>query len=145
MLPVLRATLRIGWASQMSPASTEIRWHQKRLDLALIGAEGLVAIELKVTDWRRAIRQAHVNRWVAKESWVALWHEAANNSAFNAAGDLGVGLLVVTENTAYPWLMPEPPVRPSAESPLRDLIATRGTRVRDLLTQAREVHHAAFA
>jgi hypothetical protein len=145
MLPVLRTTLRIGWASQMSPASTEIRWHQKRLDLGLVSADGLVVIELKVADWRRAIRQAHVNRWIAKESWVALWHETASEAAFSAAVELGVGLLVVTENTAYPWVWPDRPVRPHAESPLRDEIATRGTRIRDLLGQAREVHRAAFA
>jgi hypothetical protein len=129
----------------MSRASTEIRWHQKRLDLGLLSTEGLIVVELKVADWRRAIRQAHVNRWIAKESWVALWHETASDAAFSAAVDLGVGLLLVTENTAYPWLLPAPPVRPDAESPLHDEIATRGTRIRDLLGQAREVHRAAFA
>jgi hypothetical protein len=145
MLPVLRAMLRTKWASQMSPASTEIRWHQKRLDLGLVSVDGLVVIELKVADWRRAIRQAHVNRWIAKESWVALWHETINEAAFNTASDLGVGILVVTENTAYPGLYPAPPVRPDVDSPVRSEIEMRGTRLRDLLSGAREVHRAAFA
>jgi hypothetical protein len=145
LLPVLRALLRIGWASQMSRASTEVRWHQKRLDLGLVSGADLLVVELKVADWRRAIRQAHVNRWIARESWVALWHETATEASFAAASELGVGLLVVTENTAYPWLKPAPPVRPNVESPLHDEIATRGTRIRDLLGPAREVHRAAFA
>lgn len=145
LLPVLRAALRIGWASQMTPASTEIRWHQKRLDLGVASADGLVVIELKVADWRRAIRQAHVNRWIAKSSWIALWHERASAAAYTAAAELGVGILLVTARTAYPWLMPAPPVRPDAESPIRTQIETSGTRMRDLLTEAREVHRAAFA
>jgi hypothetical protein len=145
MLPVLRAALRIGWASQMSLASTEIRWHQKRLDLGLVSGEGLVVIELKVADWRRAVQQAHVNRWIAKSSWVALWHESAGRAAYDVAADLGVGVLLVTERTAYPWLMPAPPVRPGEASPILSEIETRGTRIRDLLSQAREVHRAAFA
>jgi hypothetical protein len=111
----------------------------------VVSAEGLVVVELKVADWRRAIRQAHVNRWIAKESWVALWHETINEAAFAAASDLGVGLLVVTANTAYPGLDPAPPVRSDIESPIRHEIKMSGTRLRDLLGGAREVHRAAFA
>jgi hypothetical protein len=145
MLPVLRAALRIGWASQMSLASTEIRWHQKQLDLGLVSGSGLFVVELKVADWRRAVRQAFVNRWIAEASWVALWHETTGEAAYNAAAEAGVGILVVTEKTAYPWLLPAPPIHPNEESPITRAIQTRGTRVRDLLTGAREVHHAAFA
>jgi hypothetical protein len=145
MLPVLRAALRIGWASQMSPASTEIRWHQKQLDLGLLSGNGLLVVELKVADWRRATRQAFVNRWIAEASWVALWHATAGEAAYNAAAKAGVGILVVTEQTAYPWLMPAPPICPTGESPIIEAIQRRGTRIRDLLTGARDVHHAAFA
>jgi hypothetical protein len=143
MLPVLRAALRIGWATQMSPASTEIRWHQKQLDLGLMSGIGLVVVELKVADWRRAIRQAFVNRWIAEASWVALWHETATVAAYDAAADAGVGVLVVTKRTAYPWLLPAPPVRKDV-SPIAEAIESSGTRVRDLLAGAREVHVAAF-
>jgi hypothetical protein len=144
MLPVLRAALRIGWASQMTPASAEIRWHQKRLDLGLVAAEGLVVVELKVTDWRRAMEQAFVNRWVARESWVALWHENITGGTYEAAREMGVGVLIVTRGTAYPLVAPGPPVREEV-SPIQDEIFTRGTRVRDLLGHALGVHRAAFA
>lgn len=145
MLPVLRAALRAGWASQMSRACVEIPWYQKRLDLGLVSDGGLVVIELKVTDWRCAIRQAFVNRWIARSSWVALWHESITCKTYDAAREAEVGILVVTRGTAYPWIEPGPPVRPDDGSPIRDEIFTRGTRMRDLLSDAQGTHRAAFA
>lgn len=145
LLPVLRAMLRIRWTSQMSRASTEIRWHQKRVDLGFMSDDGLVVVELKVSDWRRAVRQAFLNRWVAQSSWVALWHEGVTLAAVEAAREAGVGLLVVTRRTAYPLVKPGPPMRPGAESPVQEALFEHGTRMRDLLGEAREVHRAAFA
>jgi hypothetical protein len=145
MLPVLRAMLRIRWTSQMSRASTEIRWHQKRVDLGFMSDDDLVVVELKVSDWRRAVRQAFLNRWVAQSSWVALWHEGVSVAAVEAAREAGVGLLIVTRRTAYPLVNPGPPMRPGAESPVQEALFAQGTRMRDLLGEAREVHRAAFA
>jgi hypothetical protein len=145
MLPVLRAALRAQWASQMTPACVEIPWYQKRLDLAFVSADGLVVVELKVTDWRRAIKQAFVNRWIARASWVALWHENVSSMSYEAAHEAGVGILVVTRRTAYPWVIPGPPARPDDGSPIRDEIIMRGTCIRDLLGDALGVHRAAFA
>lgn len=146
LIPVLRAALRAGWAHQMALASVEIPWHQKRVDLGFVGVDGLVTVELKVANWRKAIAQASVNRWAADLSWVAIWHEHASESAFNAAGSAGVGLIVVTADTAYPWLRPIPrqPSR-SKSSPLMTSITDRGTRIRDLLSAAKEPSRAAFA
>lgn len=145
MLPVLRAALRLGWASQMSPASAEIPWYQKRVDLGFVSDDRLVVVELKVADWSRAIKQAYVNRWVADESWIGIWHEHVSASTYDAARTSGVGLLVVTKETAYPWLTPGPALRPDDTSPLLQHIDAHGLRLRDLLGGAREVHRAAFA
>ena len=106
LLPVLRAALRIGWATQMSRACVEIPWYQKRLDLGLVSGDGLVVVELKVADWRRAIEQAYVNRWIAHSSWVALWHQNISSTTYDVAREAGVGILVVTRRTAYPWIRP---------------------------------------
>jgi len=144
MLPVLRAALRIGWASQMTPASAEIRWHQKRVDLGLVAPDGLLVVELKVKDWRRAMEQAFVNRWISRESWVALWHESITSATYEAAREMGVGVLIVTRSTAYPLVAPGPPAREGV-STIQDQIFTRGTRVRDLLGHALGTHRAAFA
>lgn len=145
MLPVLRAALRIGWTSQMSRASVEIPWHQKRVDLGFMSDGGLVVVELKVSDWRRAVRQAFVNRWIAHSSWVALWHDNVSLAAYESARESGVGILVVTRHTAYPWVTPGPPIRPDQQSPVRDAVFANGTRIRDLLGSARDTHRAAFA
>lgn len=145
MLPVLRAALRIGWATQMSLASSEIPWHQKRLDLGFALESGLVVVELKIADGRRAVRQAFVNRWVARSSWVALWHENISPLTYELARGAGVGILIVTQRTAYPLLRPGPAMRADDESPVTEEIHRRGTRVRDLLSGALEVHRAAFA
>ena len=146
LLPVLRGVLRMEWASQMSKAEIEVRWHQKRLDLALLsGHERLMAVELKVGDWRRAVDQAFVNRWAADSSWVALWHEKITGAAYDAAQEAGVGLLIVTKRTVYPALLPEPPVRPGEVTSVFESVMRGTTRIRDLLGGAREVHGAAFA
>ena len=145
MVPVLRAALRAGWASQMTPACVEIPWYQKRLDLGIVSQDGLVVVELKVADWRRAIKQAFVNRWVARASWVALWHESITCATYDLAQETGVGILVVTPGTAYPWVEPQPQVRSGDGSAIREEIFSRGTRVRDLLSEAVGVHRAAFA
>jgi hypothetical protein len=143
---VLRGVLRMQLASQMSKANIEVRWHQKRLDLALLSAdESLMVVELKVGDWRRAVDQAFVNRWAADSSWVALWHEKVTGAAYEAAQEAGVGLLIVTKRTVYPALRPDMPVRPGEVTSVLDSVKRGTTRMRDLLAGAREVHGAAFA
>ncbi len=72
LLPTLRGLLRLGWATQMTSAGVEIPWHQKRIDLAFMQGDDVVAIELKVDKWRKAVDQAFVNRWAAERSWVAI-------------------------------------------------------------------------
>jgi hypothetical protein len=146
LLPVLRGVLRLEWASQMSKADIEVRWHQKRLDLCILSdEERLVVVELKVGDWRRAVDQAFVNRWAADSSWVALWHERVSAGAYEASHDAGVGLLIVTKRTVYPAVWPEPPVRPGEVTSVFESVRRGTTRIRDLLGGAREVHGAAFA
>lgn len=147
LLPVLLGVLRMDWGvSQMSKAGIEVRWHQKRLDLCVLPDDDLLhVVELKVGDWRRAVDQAYVNRWAADSSWIALWHEKVTGSAFEAARDAGVGLLIVTRRTVYPALRPEPPVRPGEVTSVLESVVRGGTRIRDLLAGAREVHGAAFA
>ncbi|HZQ80745.1 MAG TPA: hypothetical protein VFB25_02080 [Gaiellaceae bacterium] len=146
LLPVLRGVLRMQLASQMSKADIEVRWHQKRLDLAVLSDdESLMVVELKVGDWRRAVDQAFVNRWAADSSWVALWHEKVTGAAYEAAQEAGVGLLIVTKRTVYPALRPDRPVRPGEVTSVFDSVKRGTTRIRDLLADARVVHGAAFA
>ena len=133
--PVLRGLIRLRWASQMSPAAAEVPWHEKRIDLVVAPTGGLtLAFELKVSDWGRAISQAYVNRWVADQSWVVVWHSRVTPRSADAAQDAGVGLMIVTRDTVYPLVRPDAPVASlPAAGPIHDVLAIRRTRMRDLL------------
>lgn len=143
LLPVLRGTLRLGWAQQMSRAAVEVPWHQKRVDLALSSTGfGVITVELKVSKWRRAIDQAYVNRWVCSSSWVGLWHECITHETYRYAHENEVGLLAVTANTVYPLIWPGPSPRPGGALRLEPNIAAAGLTVRDLLSRERETRLA---
>lgn len=135
MQPVLRGLLRWRWASPMTPAAAEVRWYQKRVDLAFVSIRvGAVAIELKVDDWSRAIEQARLNRLLTSQSWVALWH-ASSTRAVRSASHAGVGLLIVTDRGVYPALYPR--VGGADGELLKRDVRVAGTRVRDLLSLTR--------
>lgn len=137
LLPVLRGLLRLSWARQMTPAALEVPWHQKRLDLAVVAPEwGVIAVELKVSKWRRAVDQAYVNRWISTSSWVALWHECISEDTYRYARSAGVGILAVTPRTVYPLVPPKPSPRPDGARRISGEVTSRGSRVRDLLSSA---------
>lgn len=133
--PVLRGLLRLGWANQMSLAADEVPWHEKRIDLVVApSGGGALALELKVSDWGRAISQAYVNRWVAEQSWVVVWHSRVTPRSIDAALEASVGLMVVTHDTIYPVVRPGAPVASLPKhGPIHDVLAVRRTRMRDLL------------
>lgn len=138
LLPVLRGVMRLGWAQQMTPAAVELKWHQKRIDLAVCSNDfGLISIELKVSKWRKAIDQAYVNRWASTYSWVGVWHECITRDTYSYARDAGVGLLAVTQHTVYPLSYSDETTRPEAIRRFEDEVVSGGLRVRDLLSHAR--------
>ena len=70
----------------------------KKIDLVCIKNRHVHAIELKVCDWKGALRQAYANLYVADYSHVALWHEAVRRVNQDAFKKSGIGLLRVTKN-----------------------------------------------
>lgn len=58
-----------------------------------------VAVELKVTDWKRGLRQALQARSAAHRTYLAMWapfvHRAMTESALTALSSNGIGLLSV--------------------------------------------------
>jgi len=130
--PTLLGLLRLGWVSQMTPAETEVRWHQKRIDLAFVSsmpAVGCVAVELKVDNWASVLRQARLNRILSPSSWVATPNVSELQE--RRARSLGVGILLVTARGVYPVLYPARDA--GREQILIDAISARGRRIRDLL------------
>ena len=67
------------------------------------------AVELKVSDWKKALWQASLNLQVAHESYIAIWHSFVHRAANNAdlLNSYGVGLISVTEASAE-ILLPSP-------------------------------------
>lgn len=129
--------MRLGWVNQMSLADVEVRWHQKRVDLAFAStspAMGTVAIELKVNSTGRAIVQASLNRYLTSSSWVATW-AMPSPTVLRRAESSGVGLLLVTERGIYPVLHPR--AGEARTTALIDHLAERRRRVRDLLSTLR--------
>ena len=55
-------------------------------------AREIVAIEAKVSDWKRALVQAQRNHWFASQSYVLL-QGSVSASAMDSAADTGVGIL----------------------------------------------------
>ena len=55
----------------------------------------LVAIEVKIKDWKTALHQAYSNLYVADYSHVALWHHTIPNVDFSIFQQVGIGILEV--------------------------------------------------
>jgi hypothetical protein len=83
----------------------EVPLGRKRVDLHCIPKHSggtAVCIELKLTDWRRALWQAAHNFHLAERSYIAIWHTSAARIA--GVGHLfehyGVGVIIVGPRSA---------------------------------------------
>lgn len=70
----------------------------KRIDLVCMRGRHMHAIELKVRDWRGAVRQAYANLCTADYSYVGLWHEAAARADRDALRRSGLGMLEIDKS-----------------------------------------------
>lgn len=54
----------------------------RRIDLVCVGVdyEPWIAVELKVSDWWGALKQASLNHLIADRSYVALWHRSVHRA-----------------------------------------------------------------
>lgn len=76
----------------------EVRLFSRRIDIIAKRRSNLVAVELKVRDWRKAIRQACLNLRVSDFSFIALPELAlsrASEIVRSEAHHWGIGLLSV--------------------------------------------------
>ncbi len=75
---------------------------QKRVDLMMVHRyyPKMVAVELKVHDWKTAVRQALFDTQCAHLSYVALWHKTIPNVDKTWLEKTGVGLISVTDERA---------------------------------------------
>lgn len=79
----------------------------KRIDMVAIRNRRMHAIELKVRDWRGALRQAYANLYAADYSYAALWHEASSRADHGIFRAHGIGLLKVKRRGCEVALAPK--------------------------------------
>jgi hypothetical protein len=80
--------------------TAQVEYCRKRIDLLCVprrGLAGAVAVELKVSDWQRAMWQAYQNLQVASHSYIAIWHRFARRPAseLDSLALHGLGLITV--------------------------------------------------
>src|SRR6266567_5423238 len=88
----------------------EVPFGLKRIDLFFWRRKGcpeIVAVELKLRDWRRAVWQAVHNRQVATVSYIALPVRTIRAVDARILRSLGLGLIGVESNEATVFLRPK--------------------------------------
>lgn len=77
---------------------------RKTIDLVCVPRDVSVftSVELKVSDWRRAVWQAVVNFQLTDYSYIALWHEFVHRpvAEIELLKHYGIGLMTVYRTTA---------------------------------------------
>lgn len=68
---------------------------RKRIDLVTIKNQKMISIEVKVSNWKKALQQAYANLYVFDYSYVALWHKTIPNVDQTLFKKLGIGILEV--------------------------------------------------
>ena len=68
---------------------------RKRIDMVTMKKNKIVAIAVKVNDWKTSLKQAYSNLFVSDYSYVAIWHKTLPNMDLNIFDELGIGLLEV--------------------------------------------------
>jgi len=75
--------------------SREVKFLTRHIDLVCVNGEKIIAIEVKIKDWKRALQQALTCRLCAHEVYVAMWHEFTHRVPVELFGEYGIGLMSV--------------------------------------------------
>lgn len=76
----------------------------KRIDIVLkADGDKLIAIEVKIKDWKTALRQANLNQFAVDKSYVALCSKHAMPAIKNISmfASNGVGLMIINPDNTY--------------------------------------------
>jgi hypothetical protein len=95
----------------------EARSHGRaRTDVLLMRDAEVITIEVKRSDWKRAVLQAVLNRYCADRSFIALWASHVTDEVLEEAGRRGLGVLAVGPESLQvlgeaPIAQPDPAIR----------------------------------
>lgn len=75
----------------------QVAFTQKRIDIVVQNNSKTWAIEVKIYDWKGALRQAFQNKIACDSSYVAIWHEYSHRALNNKElfESMGVGLIII--------------------------------------------------
>jgi len=95
-----------SWCS----VSNQVALSRKRIDVVAKSKSlnKIWAFEIKVKDWKTALRQANLNVIACDLSYVAIWHKYKNAPMKNRKifEKHGIGLVVIEENFKPNWVIP---------------------------------------
>jgi len=76
---------------------TEVPFFSKRIDLICVKDSDVIAVEMKIKDWKKALWQAYVNQLCAVKSYVAMWHEYTHRIDRKRFKKYGIGIMKIGE------------------------------------------------
>lgn len=80
------------------------RWVHCRSLRDIFAVSRIIAIEAKISDWRKGLGQAFLNTWFASESFLLLPHLPARSQVMAEAQRVGIGVVDATQRLAAPHL-----------------------------------------
>ena len=77
----------------------EVPFYNKRIDVVGVNrsTSELIAIELKLEDWKKALQQAAMDQLGGNRAYVALWHKNIHRADIEKFKECGIGLLEVND------------------------------------------------
>jgi len=101
----LLAPLRRLFPAERFALRTEVPFRGKNIDVLLLDRKTrrLVAVELKVRKWRKALRQAAVYQLGAHQVYVALWHKHVSDERVARMSSHGLGVIEIAEGPRRRW------------------------------------------
>ena len=78
----------------------EVKVLTRSIDIIAIRKKKVVAIEIKVENWKRAFQQALTCRLCAHEVYIAIWKDYQHRIPTNLLKKYRIGLIVVSEEKA---------------------------------------------
>jgi hypothetical protein len=94
-----RTIERLAAARVVKVSSRSIRVRPLR---EIFAVRRLIALEAKISDWRRGLQQAFVNTWFASESFLLLPHIPKGTLLLEDAARIGVGVVSADQDLSTP-------------------------------------------
>ncbi len=102
----------LGWlaAADVASLAVNVPSHgRSRADVVGKRSDNsIIAVEIKVRDWPRAVHQAILNRYFASESYIAVWWSAITPQCERECARQSVGLISVERERCQLVLLPGP-------------------------------------